>query len=147
MLGDTLGFSNREENKKLSRATMELMFFILSEFEKLDKNLILESNFHTIELETLHKMAYEKNYEVLTLVLRGDVEILHKRYLNRMHNENRHPVHLSTTLDVFDDFRRYTEYSRSEKILGNTIDINANDFSYQTNIDVLEKIDQFMRDC
>ncbi|HAP03429.1 MAG TPA: hypothetical protein DCQ87_05455 [Lachnospiraceae bacterium] len=147
VLGDTIGFSNREENKKLSRATMELMFFIFSEFEKLDKNLILESNFHTIELETLHKMAYEKNYEVLTLVLRGDVEILHKRYLNRMHNENRHPVHLSTTLDVFDDFRRYTEYSRSEKILGNTIDINANDFSYQTNIDVLEKIDQFMRDC
>lgn len=147
VLGDTIGFSNREENKKLSRATMELMFFIFSEFEKLDKNLILESNFHTIELETLHKMAYEKNYEVLTLVLRGDVEILHKRYLNRMHNENRHPVHLSTTLDVFDDFRRYTEYSRSEKILGNTIDINANDFSYQTNIDVLEKIDQFMREC
>lgn len=56
VLGDTIGFSNREENKKLSRATMELMFFIFSEFEKLDKNLILESNFHTIELETLHKM-------------------------------------------------------------------------------------------
>ena len=93
------------------------MFFIFSEFEKLNKNLILESNFHTVELETLHKMAYENNYDVLTLVLRGDVEILHKRYLNRMHNENRHPVHLSTTLDVFDDFKRCTEYLRSEKFL------------------------------
>ena len=48
----------------------------------LNKNLILESNFHTVELEKLHKMAYENNYEVLTLVLRGDVEILHKRYLD-----------------------------------------------------------------
>ena len=87
VLGDTIGFSNREENKKLSRATMELMFFIFSEFEKLNKNLILESNFHTVELEMLHKMAYENNYEVLTLVLRGDIEILYKRYLNRMHYE------------------------------------------------------------
>ena len=84
VLGDTIGFSNREENKKLSSATMELMFFIFSEFGKLNKNLILESNFHTAELERLHKIAFENNYEVLTLVLRGDVEILHKRYLNRM---------------------------------------------------------------
>lgn len=145
VLGDTIGFSNREENKKLSSATMELMFFIFSEFGKLNKNLILESNFHTAELERLHRIALENNYEVLTLVLRGDVGILYKRYLNRMQNENRHPVHLSTTLDVFEDFKRCTEYLRSEKILGNTIYINADDFTYQTDKDILTKIDEFMR--
>ena len=53
------------------------------------------------------------------------------------------PVYLSTTLDVFDDFRGCTEYLRSEKILGNTIYINANDFSYQTDIDILEKIEEY----
>ena len=147
VLGDTIGFSNREENKKLSNATMELMFFIFSEFGKLNKNLILESNFHTIELERLHKLAFENNYEVLTLVLRGDVEILYKRYLNRMHNENRHPVHLSTTLDVFDDFKGYTEYLRTEEILGNAMYINADDFSYQTDKEILDNIDEFMRGC
>ena len=41
VLGDTIGFSNREENKKLSNATAELMCFIFSEFGKLNKNLIL----------------------------------------------------------------------------------------------------------
>ena len=147
VLGDTIGFSNREENKKLSNATMELMFFIFSEFGKLKKNLILESNFHTIELERLHKLAFENNYEVLTLVLRGDVEILYKRYLNRMHNENRHPVHLSTTLDVFDDFKGYTEYLRTEEILGNAMYINADDFSYQTDMEILDNIVEFMRGC
>ena len=147
VLGDTIGFSNREENKKLSNATMELRFFIFSEFGKLKKNLILESNFHTIELERLHKLAFENNYEVLTLVLRGDVEILYKRYLNRMHNENRHPVHLSTTLDVFDDFKGYTEYLRTEEILGNAMYINADDFSYQTDKEILDNIDEFMRGC
>ena len=92
-------------------------------------------------------MAYENSYDVLTLVLRGDVEILHKRYLNRMHNENRHPVHLSTTLDAFNDFKKCTEYLRGEKIPGNTMYIDANDFSYQTDIDILAKIDEFMSDC
>lgn len=146
VLGDTIGFSNREENLKLSKATLELMFFIFSEFGKLNKDIILESNFHTAELERLHEMARENNYEVLTLVLRGDVEILHKRYLNRIQNENRHPVHLSTTLDVFDDFKGCTEYLRSARIPGNTVNINANEFSYQTDKEILAKIDEFMMD-
>ena len=34
VLGDTIGFSNREESKKLSRATMELMFHIFSRLAK-----------------------------------------------------------------------------------------------------------------
>ena len=89
VLGDTIGFTNREENLKLSKATMELMMFVFTEFAKLNKPLILESNFHTGELERLHEMAKERGYEVLTLVLRGNVDILHQRYLYRMKNENR----------------------------------------------------------
>ncbi len=146
VLGDTIGFVNREENLKLSRATMGLMFFLFSEFSRLNKPLILESNFHTKELETLHQMAAERDYEVLTLVLRGDVELLHKRYVNRMQNENRHPVHLSTTLDVFEDFKNYTEYTRKEEIPGDVIEINADEFSYQTDEKLLEKIDCFMKE-
>ncbi len=101
VLGDTIGFTNREENLKLSAVTLELMLFLFSEFTKLNKDLILESNFHKAELERLYEMAAANNYEVLVLLLRGDLDILHKRYLNRMYNENRHPVHLSTTLGYF----------------------------------------------
>jgi len=144
VLGDTIGFTNREENLKLSKATMELMMFLFGEFTKLEKTLILESNFHTGELERLHEMAEEKGYEVLTLVLRGDAEILHKRYLHRMQYENRHPVHLSTTMDIFEDFKGYLEYTRKEEIPGNRLEINADDFSYQTDEMLLGKIDAFM---
>lgn len=145
VLGDTIGFSNREENLKLSKATMELMIFIFSEFAKLNKSLILESNFHKADLERLQKIAADYNYEVLVLVLRGDVNILHERYLNRMYNENRHPVHLSTTFDVFEDFKEYVELARKEEISGNTIHINADDFSYQKDEALLAKIDEFMK--
>ena len=145
VLGDTVGFANREENLKLSKATMELMMFVFSEFAKLNKPLVLESNFHTGELERLHEIAKEYGYEVLTLVLRGDVDILHQRYLYRMKNENRHPVHLSTTLDVYEDFKGYIEWTRKEKIPGEWLEIDANDFSYQVDEELLEKIDVFMK--
>ena len=144
VLGDSIGFSNRAENKKLSTVTVELMIHMFSEFAKLNKDIILEANFYTNELEKLHKIAFENNYEVLTIVLRGDLEILHKRYLNRMYNENRHPVHLSATLDVFEDFKKYIECAREEKIFGNTLYVNADDFSYQSDVEVLEKLDEFM---
>ena len=105
--------------------------------------MILESNFHTGELERLHKMAEERGYEVLTIVLRGDVDILHQRYLIRMKNENRHPVHLSTTLDVYEEFKGYLEHTRKEEIPGNWIEVRADDFSYQTDETLLTKIDTF----
>lgn len=145
VLGDTIGFTNREENLKLSKATMELMLFSFAEFAKLGKNLILEANFHKEDLERLHEIAFAHNYEVMILILRGDVNLLHKRYLNRIYNENRHPVHLSTTFEIFDDFKKYIETARNEKIIGNTLEIDANDFSYQKNEGLLSDIDRFMQ--
>lgn len=145
VLGDTIGFTNREENLKLSKATMELMIFLLSEYSKLGKSLILEANFHKEDLVRLHQIASENNYEVLTLVLRGDVNILHKRYLHRIYNENRHPVHLSTTFDIFEDFKEYIESSRKEEAIGNVININANDFLYQTEKELLTRLDEFIK--
>lgn len=145
VLGDTIGFANREENLKLSKATMELMIFVFTEFATLDKDLILEANFHKADLERLQEIATAHNYEVMVLVLRGDVNILHKRYLNRIYKENRHPVHLSTTLDIFDDFKKYVETGRKEEIIGNALKIDANDFSYQQDETLLSEIDRFMR--
>ena len=145
VLGDTIGFTNREENLKLSKATMELMMFLFAEFGKQNKPLILESNFHTGELERLQEMAKEQGYDVLTVVLRGREDVLHQRYLNRMKNENRHPVHLGTTLDVYEDFKGYLEYSRKEEIPGDWIEVYADDFSYQTDDKLLGIIDDFMK--
>ncbi len=146
VLGDTVGFTNRAENLKLSRASAELMNLIFSEFAKLNKDLILESNFRAAELEKIHVIASENNYSVLTLVLRGKTEILFERYLNRMHNENRHPVHLCAEFNNIDSFSDYIENLRIGDIPGTSIFINADDFSYQTDTEILAEIDKFMSD-
>lgn len=144
VLGDTIGFSDRKDNLKLSRASMGLLYFIFSEFAKLGKDLILESNFHGEELEKLHEIARENHYKVLTISLYGNVELLHKRYLNRIIHENRHPVHLSTTLDMFEDFKKNSDYLNNVQIPGDVIRVNADEFSYQSDPALLLKIDRFM---
>jgi len=47
VLGDTIGFTNREDNLKLSKATLELMLFHFSEIAKIGNNMILDSNFQS----------------------------------------------------------------------------------------------------
>jgi hypothetical protein len=144
-LSSTFGFSNREENLKLSYATADLMYLIFQKFAEMEKDLILESNFRIGELEMLQKMAADNDYQVLTLVLRGDVEILHKRYLNRMQNENRPAVHLCPEFNTIEGFGAYLNKLRTPSVPGEVISIDANDFLYQTDIDILSRVDGFMR--
>lgn len=144
ILGDFIGFHNREENKILSNTTIEIMRHIFSQIAGTDNDVILEANFHTDELEKLHLAASENQYDVLTIVLQGDAEVLYHRYLHRMKEENRHPVHLSTTLDVKEDFIKMAEDTRKEKIVGETLVIEASDFSYQKDPAVFGRIDSFM---
>ena len=145
-LADTFGFSNRAENLKLSSATAELMYLIYLKVAAVNKDLILESNFRIGELEKLQQIAAENDYQVLTLVLHGDVEILHERYLNRMHHENRPAVHLCAEFNAIEGFGAYLENLRTPKVPGYSIRIDANDFSYQTDAQLLKSIDEFMRD-
>ena len=59
VLGDTIGFKDREENLKLSAATMELMTYGFSEAAALGHDLILEANFKTVELQKIQKIQNE----------------------------------------------------------------------------------------
>lgn len=145
-LGDTIGYSNREENLKLSKAAVELMALIFSEFAALGKNLILEANFRTHELEKLHDIAARNGYDVLTLVFRADTKILHGRYLNRIANENRHPVHIIAVLDAYEDFAAYIKKAREEFVPGETVIVCADDFAYQTDAALLRTLDGFMKE-
>ena len=138
ILGDTIGFTNREENVKLSVATMEIMTHIFEETAKTGGDLILEANFKEHEMERIYTLAKESGYDMLTLVLRADMDIIYKRFVNRIENEDRHPVHLSG-FDGYDSLKHYIDRGREEKCFGKTLEIDANDFSYQENFDEIER--------
>ena len=144
LLGDTIGFTDRESNLKLSKAAVQVMVHIFSEFVPLGKNLILEANFRTDELEQLHALAADYGYNVLTLVLHGEPEILYERFLHRISYENRHPVHIIGDMLEYENFVPYIEKARREFIPGATLKICADDFDYQTDRLLLEILDGFM---
>lgn len=143
-LGDIIGFSNREENLKLSKGAVAVMTMIFEEFAPQGKDLILEANFRTHELESLHSIAERCGYKVLTLQLWAEIPLLHKRYLHRIAHENRHPVHIISVLDDPKDFAAYIEQARTEQIPGRVLRVNADDFSYQTDETLLGLLDEFM---
>ncbi|MDE7207940.1 MAG: hypothetical protein K2N90_12435, partial [Lachnospiraceae bacterium] len=118
---------------------------IFSQISPTKADIILEANFHESELEKLHLIAGKNQYDVLTLILRGNAEVLYCRYVHRMNEENRHPVHLTTTLDVKEDFIRIAEHIRKERVIGKTLCIEATDFSYQKDAVILNQIDAFMK--
>lgn len=143
ILGEHIGFRDREENLKLSRATVGLMTFLFEEFAKLGKPLILEANFHREELAELLETAKRYEYEVMTLNLQGDMRILYERYVKRM--EHRHAVHLRTSLDIYENFQEYVEAARAEGTVGTVLEVHADDFSYQQDEVLMAKIGQFLR--
>lgn len=143
LLGDAIGFSNREENLKLSKAAVQVMVHIFSEFAPLGKNLILEANFRTRELEQLQKTAAAYGYDVLTLVFDGEPEILYERFLHRISYENRHPVHIIGDILEYENFVPYIEKARQEFVPGATLKICADDFDYQTDRLLYEVLDGF----
>ncbi len=145
VLSETFPFKDRPENLKLSKATIDIMNHIFISSAKVETNIILEANYHNEQIKELQELAKKYGYSCLTIVLEGNINILYERYLNRMRNENRHLVHLSTNFEVKENFERYVIKSRLSKISGSFLKLNADTFDYQTDIKIFELIDKFLR--
>lgn len=143
-LGDTVGFSNREENLKLSVASAALMRLIFTEFSRLHRDLILESNFRQNELDLLYQMAGERGYDVMTVEIRGDLRVLHQRFLHRLYHEQRHPVHACGGFEDFDVFCAYVLGQRDISVLPPSVCLSADSFVYQQDPEILDRMDAFM---
>ncbi|MBR3867075.1 MAG: AAA family ATPase [Butyricicoccus sp.] len=144
VLGDTIGFADRAENLRLSGATFALLRHIFLQFADLGHDLILESNFRGHELDEMRSLAAAHGYAVLVLVLRADLTILHRRYLHRISDENRHPVHRVSTFNSFEGFCAYVESTRPQLGADEALHICADDFSYQSDETLLGQLELFL---
>lgn len=140
ILGDTIIVNNREENKKLSVISFDLICYLI---KKNKGSIVIESNFKPYEMKVLEDLIKEYNYDVLSLVFKGDNEVLHKRFLNRL-NENRHYVHKSQDFTNIDDFVKTLEELRMVKYPGKVIEIDSSNFDYQNNEALFDEIDSFL---
>ncbi len=143
ILGDTIGFTDREENLRLSRATFEILLHAFDRISLAGGDLILESNFRESELDRLIALAEERGYSTLSLLLTADTEILYRRYLERIES-GRHPVHLTTGFDDYEGFVSYVTPQRQVPKGGQLIRICADNFSYQKDPALFKQIEAFL---
>ena len=143
-LAEIYPYSTYEESHALSIMAMDKLISIFEEKAKLNVDLILEANFHEEHLKKINDIANKHNYKQLNLNLVGDPEILFKRYINRRDNENRHPVHRVNKLNTYEEFKQYIEDRKKEKMFGQVITINTNDYFYQSDEILLKRIEEFL---
>ncbi len=94
ILGDQIGYQNREENLKLSRATFELMMYMIKQVFKSGSVAMIESNFRKEELITIFDFCAKQDIKTCTLFLTANEKVLYDRYIKRF--GQRHHVHNST---------------------------------------------------
>lgn len=112
-LGDVIGFNNREENRKLSIASVELMMYFLKQSMVSNTNIVLEANFRLNEISDISKIVNDSNSELRVIYLTGDYDVLYKRFMHRV--PHRHKVHLSMGLDKdFEKFKNYINELRTQ---------------------------------
>lgn len=138
ILGDNIPTANREENKKLSVISFELMMYLASTE---GDALILESNFKDYELDELRKIA--DKCDILSIILDGDNAVLHSRFNKRL-GENRHPVHKSQDFTKIEDFVSVLDELRRAEYPGEIIRIDCTDFTYQTDENIIIKVEEFL---
>jgi predicted kinase len=114
ILSDDIGFSNRQENKKLSIASISVMNHIFYQYAFLKQDLILEANFHKEEIEILQNLAKQNDYKIIILYLQGEIDMLFERFTNRIKNENRHPTHCTSDIIEKENFTKYLLSNREE---------------------------------
>ncbi len=142
ILGDNFGFSNREENLKLSYCSFSLFAYFASKNMQTGISFIIESNFRQKELDKLAKLAKEYHYEILSIVFYADIHILHERFLKRINEENRHLVHRAVDFSKYEDFEMCILESRKRIYPGVTLFKDAAQF---VNIDnIASNVEKFL---
>lgn len=127
ILGDTVGYHNREENLQLSVATYQLMKHAGKRILEASAGIVLESNFRKYEYESLIDEAKQQGHSVITLFVTAHDDILYERF--RQRQPSRHHVHTSVGLPDRDTFTTWISRYSDIPYDPDTIIIDTSDFS------------------
>ena len=132
-LSNSVGYIDRPSNRKLSEGVFLTMIEISKRLMEQNISFILESNFRQEELNEYKKIVDEFKYDSITIFLQGDMETIHKRYLERM--DGRHETHMVVDLRKFEDFQKLILETRKTIPFGKVVILDATNFDfYEQNI-------------
>lgn len=142
VLVDHIGFNNREENKKLSVATVQTMIEVAHQAQLIGQDIILEANFKSSELQDILNKSGYSEHDMISICLYGDSKVLYDRYVQRQ--ETRHIAHTSTGLLSYEVFEASLKEHRVEDALGQVITYDTTTFGEEDYAILKHKIQSIM---
>ena len=130
-----------EAKRKLGVSSYSIFYYIIEEQLKVGKSVIVESNFAKESVSIIKELLNKYNYKSITIRFEGDLQILHKRFLEREYSSERHMGLVSN--GVFDDFKNFEQAamnSKEFKINNNEILVDTTDFSKVDFDEIIENI-------
>lgn len=132
---DSVGFNNRDENRKISVAAVNSMIHVLEQILKVGGDAILDANFRISEINAIQDLAKKYEASLKIFYLFGDNKVLYERFMARV--PTRHKAHLSLGLDK--DFDKYVEYINELRNQIKNIDAISLDVTNLNEKDLLSK--------
>ena len=140
ILCDTVGFTDRDENLKLSGATHHIMRHIAENCMKIGLPIILESNFNPGDAVYFKGEIEKYRYKAVTVTLTGDKKVLYERFMKRW--ENRHPGHKSFDPN-WEDFNNQQEGWQRFDVGGEKLTVDTTFFEEVNYEEIIAKIKRY----
>ena len=137
---DSVGFTNREENRRISVAAVNSMILFLEHNLKVGGEVILEDNFRLSEILQIKELINSYKAQLFVIYLYGDNKVLYNRFLSRV--PTRHKAHLSIGLDK--DYNKYVAYVQELRDQLTGIDCLKLDMINLSKEEVLEKAIEYI---
>ncbi len=146
MYADSIGFSNLEEKSQLDKKVWNFYYSILQQYMEAGKRIIIsEYPFSMKQYSNLKRLSKQYDYNVITIRLVADFEVLWERRYKRDREPGRHLSHLMKSYhygdeisdrDQADNHISKTEFKKiirnrkyNEFELGKLIEIDMTDFN------------------
>lgn len=129
------------ETQKYGGLAYDLSFHFCEMLMKSKQTIIFESNFSSTCPDILLMMVNKYGYKVITILFDGDVEVIHKRFVERDKTEERHPGLVSNgCFHDFDFFKKATHPCRDFNYGDCIITVDTTDFSKVSYDNIIVKI-------
>ena len=134
-----------EAKRKIGASSYAVFYYMIEQQMKVGVPLIVESNFVKESIPIIKNLLNKYDYRNITIRFEGDLQILHKRFLEREYSNERH-VGLVTNgvLDVFENYEKTAMNSKEFKIDDNEILVDTTDFSKVDFEGIVDNIKKWM---
>lgn len=159
-LFDKDGFNNAKEKQELIAKARKLYYENLEEKMKEGEMIITDYPFSDIQKPIFESLASKYSYQVITIRLVGDLDIIFKRRIARDLKTDRHLGHIvscyhkgdelidrskASELITYDDFIKVCETKKyGEFELGHLIEVDMSDFSKVNYEELVSRVMQLL---